>query len=208
MRTKRRVVYWLYKKAKEVLEQTGAAMVHPFNDPNVIAGQGTIVLELLSQVNDLDAIIIPVGGGGMLTGCSIAAKSLNPHIKIFAVEPEATDDTLKSFKTKQRHSNELGRTSVADGLAADLGEIAFESMLKYVDDVFTVSEREIIQATEIIWKRLKQCIEPSAGVGVGVALFNKEFQERIKKEKIQRIGVILCGGNVDIIKMAKLFSEL
>lgn len=208
MRTKRRVVYWLYKKAKEVLEQTGAAMVHPFNDPNVIAGQGTIVLELLSQVNDLDAIIIPVGGGGMLTGCSIAAKSLNPRIKIFAVEPEATDDTLKSFKTKQRHSNELGRTSVADGLAADLGEIAFESMLKYVDDVFTVSEREIIQATEIIWKRLKQCIEPSAGVGVGVALFNKEFQERIKKEKIQRIGVILCGGNVDIIKMAKLFSEL
>lgn len=208
MRTKRRVVYWLYKKAKEVLEQTGAAMIHPFNDPNVIAGQGTIVLELLSQVNDLDAIIIPVGGGGMLTGCSIAAKSLNPHIKIFAVEPEATDDTLKSFKTKQRHSNELGRTSVADGLAADLGEIAFESMLKYVDDVFTVSEREIIQATEIIWKRLKQCIEPSAGVGVGVALFNKEFQERIKKEKIQRIGVILCGGNVDIIKMAKLFSEL
>lgn len=191
-----------------MLEQTGAAMVHPFNDPNVIAGQGTIVLELLSQVNDLDAIIIPVGGGGMLTGCSIAAKSLNPHIKIFAVEPEATDDTLKSFKTKQRHSNELGRTSVADGLAADLGEIAFESMLKYVDDVFTVSEREIIQATEIIWKRLKQCIEPSAGVGVGVALFNKEFQERIKKEKIQRIGVILCGGNVDIIKMAKLFSEL
>lgn len=173
----------------------------------MIAGQGTIALELLSQVEDLDAIVIPVGGGGMLTGCAVAAKSLNPNIKVFAAEPAAVDDCYQSFKTQKRSSNPVTTTSVADGLLTDLGDIAYASIQKYVDDVFTVTEKEIIQATQFVWERLKQCIEPSAGVGVAVTLYNQEFQEKIKEHNLKRIGIILCGGNVDISKVVDLFQK-
>ncbi|EIE77707.1 hypothetical protein G6F46_004764 [Rhizopus delemar] len=193
--------------ADELLKETGGTFVHPFNNPKVIAGQGTIALELLSQVEDLDAIVVPVGGGGMLTGCAVAAKSLNPNIKIFAAEPAAVDDCYQTFKTQQRSSNPVTATSVADGLLTNLGDIAYASIQKYVDDVFTVTEKEIIQATQFVWERLKQCIEPSAGVGVAVTLYNQEFQEKIKEHNIKRIGIILCGGNVDISKVVDLFQK-
>jgi threonine dehydratase len=188
------------------MKKTGAAFIHPFNNPNVIAGQGTIVLELISQVKDLDAIIVPVGGGGMLTGCSIAAKSLNPDIKIFAAEPEAVNDCYRSFKEKERLTNEVS-LSVADGLLTNLGDIAFAEIHKHVDDVFTVTEKEIINTMELIWGRMKLCIEASAAVGVAVALHNKDFKEAVKKHNIKRVGVILCGGNVDIIEAVELFKK-
>lgn len=188
------------------MKETGAAFVHPFNNANVIAGQGTIVLELISQVKDLDAIIVPVGGGGMLTGCSIAAKSLNPSIKVFAAEPDAVNDCYRSFKKNERLTNEVS-LSVADGLLTNLGDIAYSEIHKHVDDVFTVTEKEIINTMELIWGRMKLCVEPSAAVGVAVALCNKEFKEAVKKHNIKRIGVILCGGNVDIINAAELFKK-
>lgn len=164
------------------------------------------MLELLSQVRDLDAIIVPVGGGGMLTGCSIAAKSLNPTIKVFAAEPVAVNDCYRSFKSNERLTNEFS-LSVADGLLTNLGDIAYSEIHKHVDDVFIVSEKEIINTMELIWGRMKLCIEASAAVGVAVALYNKDFQEAVKKYGIKRIGIILCGGNVDIMDATELFQK-
>ncbi|KAK4516410.1 uncharacterized protein ATC70_011382 [Mucor velutinosus] len=194
------------KTAEEVRLKTNATLIHPFNNPNVIAGQGTIALELLSQVKDLDAILIPVGGGGMLTGMSIAAKALKPGIKVFAAEPAAVDDTYRSFTNKERATNEIAK-SVADGLLTNLGDIAFSEIHKNVDGVYTVSEKEIIRAMELVWGRMKLCIEASAAVGVAVALYNQDFKEIVKKESIQRIGVVLCGGNVDLVKATELFQK-
>lgn len=190
-----------------LLEKTGGTFIHPFNNPKVIAGQGTIALELLEQVKDLDAIIVPVGGGGMLTGCAIAAKSLNPKIKVFAAEPSAVDDCYQTFKTHKRSRNELKTTSVADGLLTDLGDLAYAAVHKYVDDVFTVTEQEIIRATRIVWERAKLFIEPSAGVGVGVTLYNQDFQAKAKELDIKRVGIVLCGGNVDIDSVTELFQK-
>ncbi|KAL9551399.1 hypothetical protein MBANPS3_004274 [Mucor bainieri] len=194
------------KTAEEVRSKTNATLIHPFNNPNVIAGQGTIALELLSQVKDLDAMLIPVGGGGMLTGMSIAAKALKPGIKVFAAEPAAVDDTYRSFTNKERATNEVAK-SVADGLLTNLGDIAFSEIHKNVDGVFTVSEKEIVHAMELVWGRMKLCIEASAAVGVAVSLYNKEFKGIVKKEGIKRIGVVLCGGNVDLVKATELFQK-
>ncbi|KAI8967688.1 tryptophan synthase beta subunit-like PLP-dependent enzyme [Mycotypha africana] len=192
--------------AQKVVLEKGATLIHPFNDPNVIAGQGTIAVELLSQVKDLDALIIPVGGGGMLTGCSIAAKSLCPSLRIFAAEPEAVNDCYRSFKNKHQETNEKA-ISVADGLLTNLGDIAYSNIHQYVDDVFTVSEKQIINTMELVWERMKLCIEPSAAVGVAVAIHNKEFKDTLKRLHIQRIGVILCGGNVDVLQATALFEQ-
>ncbi|KAI8881276.1 tryptophan synthase beta subunit-like PLP-dependent enzyme [Backusella circina FSU 941] len=193
------------RTANEVIERTGAAFIHPYNNPDVIAGQGTIVLELLSQVNDLDAIIIPVGGGGMLTGCTVAAKSLKPDIKVFAAEPELVNDCYRSFKNKEHSTNPQGTRSVADGLLTNLGELAFKN-IQNIDDVFTVSEQDIIRSMKLIWSRMKLCIEPSAAVGVAVAL-SDEFQKTAKEQGLKRIGVVLCGGNVDIGTAIELFNK-
>ena len=188
------------------MNKTGGAFIHPFNNPHVIAGQGTIALELLSQIKDLDAIIVPVGGGGMLTGCAIAAKSLKPGIKVFAAEPDAVNDCYRSFKKNERLTNQAS-LSVADGLLTNLGDIAYENIHKHVDDVFTVTEKEIINTMELIWSRMKLCIEASAAVGAAVVLCNKDFQEVAKKNKIKRVGIILCGGNVDIADATALFEK-
>ncbi|KAL7318836.1 hypothetical protein PS15m_002030 [Mucor circinelloides] len=192
--------------AEKVRSETNATLIHPFNNPNVIAGQGTIALELLSQVKDIDAILIPVGGGGMLTGMSIAAKALKPGIKVFAAEPAAVDDTYRTFKNKERATNEVAK-SVADGLLTNIGDIAYSEIHKNVDDVFTVSEKEIVHAMELVWSRMKLCIEASAAVGVAVALYNKDFKDIVKKHSIKRIGVVLCGGNVDLLKATELFQQ-
>jgi threonine dehydratase/serine racemase len=154
----------------------------------------------------LDAIIVPVGGGGMLTGCAIAAKSLKPGIKVFAAEPSLVDDCYRTFKNKERLVNESS-VSVADGLLTNIGDIAYSKIHQHIDDVFTVTEKEIINTMELIWGRMKLCIEASAAVGVAVTLHNKDFQETVKKQGIKRIGIILCGGNVDIIKATELFQK-
>lgn len=188
------------------MQETGATFISSHNNPNVIAGQGTIALELLSQVEGLDAIIVPVGGGGMLTGCSIAAKALNPNIKVYAAEPEAVNDCYRSFKNKKLVTNDVAK-SVAEGLLTNLGEIAYSEIHNNVDDVFTVSEKEIINAMEIIWGRMKLCTEASSAVGLAVILYNKQFQEVIKRDGVKRIGIVLSGGNVDIVNATHLFQK-
>ncbi|KAG0174923.1 hypothetical protein DFQ28_003652 [Apophysomyces sp. BC1034] len=198
------------KKAKEIAEETGATFIHPFNNVHVIAGQGTMALEFISQTDEqgtpLDAIMTPAGGGGMLSGCSIAAKALNPRIKVFAAEPEIVDDTFRSYSTRTRQSNPSGQSSIADGLAGNIGDITFPLVLANVDGVFTVTEAHIVKAMQLVWTRMKLCIEPSAAVPLAVALFNADFHERVRKEGIHKIGIVFSGGNVNHAHAVKLFE--
>ncbi|KAI8886073.1 tryptophan synthase beta subunit-like PLP-dependent enzyme, partial [Backusella circina FSU 941] len=195
------------RMAQKIKQETGASFIHPFDNMNVMAGQGTIALELLSQVTELDALIIPVGGGGLLTGCTVAARGLNPAIKVFAAEPELVNDCYRSFHEKRRVNNsENGTLSVADGLLTNLGELAL-SQLDNIDDIFTVSEQEIVTAMKLVWERMKLCIEPSAAVALAVALYNKQFQSIAKEQGIKRIGIIFSGGNVDITAAIDLFNR-
>ncbi|KAI8341550.1 tryptophan synthase beta subunit-like PLP-dependent enzyme [Blakeslea trispora] len=192
--------------AEKIRAETNAAFIHPFNNPHVIAGQGTMMVELLSQVADLDAVVVPVGGGGMLTGCSIAAKAINPNIKVYAAEPCEVNDCYRTFKSHERLTN-VKAVSVADGLLTNLGDMAYANIHKHVDDVFTVTEKEIINTMELIWGRLKLCVEASAAVSAAVTIHNKDFKERIKQDGVKRIGIVLSGGNVDLVEATKLFEK-
>ncbi|KAI8148361.1 tryptophan synthase beta subunit-like PLP-dependent enzyme [Fennellomyces sp. T-0311] len=194
--------------ARRVTEETGATFVHPFNNPNVIAGQGTIALELHEQTPQrLDALVVPVGGGGMLTGCSIASKALSPQTRVFAAEPQAVNDAYQSYYGQERIKNAAGARSVADGLLTNLGDTAYHDLQKNIQGVFAVTEQEIIRAMELVWGRMKLCIEPSAAVGVAVILYNKEFHKRCKEDELTRLGVVLCGGNVDVARVGALFGQ-
>jgi len=176
--------------------KTGATFIHPSNDPDVIAGQGTIALELLSQVDDLDALIVPVGGGGMLSGITLAARELKPGIRIFAAEPLGADDAARS-KAAGQLIPQTAPDTVADGLRTSLGENTWPIVRDLVEEVIVVEEDAILQATRMIWERMKLVIEPSAGVGVAVAL-SDHFRAL---QGIDRVGVVLCGGNVDLDRL-------
>lgn len=166
-------------------------VIPPYDDERVICGQGTAALEILEQVSDLDAIIVPVGGGGLLSGTSIVMKALCPQVKIYGAEPEMADDAHRSFHSGERVLAHEPQT-IAEGLQTVLGEKNFEIIKKNVDDILLVSEAEIIEAMRLIWIRLKQVVEPSSSVALAAVLKNRNlFAAR-------RIGVILTGGNVDL----------
>jgi threonine dehydratase len=175
----------------QVLAETGATMIHPFEDVRVIAGQGTVVLELLEQAPDLEVILCPVGGGGLLAGTAIAAKSIRPAIKIIAVEPATAGDAAASFQAGQRTPWSKLET-VADGLRTNIGEPNFEVMQRHVAAVATVSEAAIIAAMRTIWETMKILIEPSAAVPFAA------IQEGKVAVSGERVGIILTGGNVDL----------
>jgi threonine dehydratase len=177
--------------AAQLQRDTGATLIHPYDDANVIAGQGTAALELLGVYSDLDAIIVPVGGGGLLSGTALAAKGLNPKIKIYGAEPSGADDAARSFHSGTRLPMPNPQT-IADGLRTALGEIPFAIIRSQVDDIVTVSEAEIIDAMKFVWSVLKVVIEPSAAVPVA-ALLNASLPLTGK-----RVGIILSGGNVDL----------
>lgn len=179
---------------RRVYEQTGANVVHPYNDERVIAGQGTAALELLEDVPDLDVIITPVGGGGLLSGTSIAATETKRGIRVIAGEPENADDAYRSIQAGQIIPSVNPKTS-ADGLLTSLGQITFPIIQARVEQIVTVSEQGIITAMKFIWERAKIVIEPSAAVAVGV-LWEKKIDVRDLK-----VGVILSGGNVDLGKL-------
>jgi threonine dehydratase len=176
-----------------VLAQTNAIEIHPYNNPLVIAGQGTATLELLGEVPDLDMILAPVGGGGLLSGTAIAAAAMSPHSRIFGVEPKNANDAYCSFYSG-RFVPSVNPQTIADGLLTSLGAMSFAIIQKYVHDIVTVEESEIISAMRIVWERMKIIIEPSSAVPVAVLLRNRN---RIHT-KGQRIGIILSGGNVDL----------
>jgi threonine dehydratase len=178
-----------------VAAQTGATIVHPFDDLRVAAGQGTATIELLEEEPDLDVILCPVGGGGLLSGTAVAAKALKPGIKVIGVEPSRGDDVAQSFRARRRNSNPTPAT-IADGLRTNCtGEKNFPIIQRYVDDVVTVSEESIVTAMRTIWEALHIVIEPSAAVPYAAILEGKV------PAKDRRIGLIVTGGNADLDKL-------
>ncbi|KAJ3191357.1 hypothetical protein HK101_007841 [Irineochytrium annulatum] len=194
--------------AEAVRKETGATFVHPYNNPKVMAGQGTTMLEFVRQAADLlaplDAVIIPASGGGLLSGCCVAAKHLNPSLRIFAAEPQVADDLHRSIHSDATgarvrmtsHPNGPPR-SMADGLLAVTGELPWPIIRDNVEGVFVVTEAQIAQAMKLVWERMKVIVEPSGCVGVAVALFSEEFKQ---VKGIKNLGVVFSGGNLDVLK--------
>ena len=178
-----------------VAAQTGATIVHPFDDLRVAAGQGTATLELLDEVPDLDTILCPVGGGGLLCGTAVAAKALRPGICVIGVEPALADDVAQSFRAGRRISIPTPAT-IADGLRTNCtGEKNFPIIQRYVDEIVTVSEEGIVAAMREVWEKLRIVIEPSAAVPFAA------IREGRLPVNGRRIGIILTGGNVDLASL-------
>ncbi len=174
-----------------LVAEHGVHVVHPFNDARVIAGQGTAMLELLEQVPELDAIVVPVGGGGLLAGTAIAAKSINPDIEVIASEPAGADDAFRSFGLGELQP-QTNPDTIADGLRTSLGELNFDIIRSHVDTIVTAPDSTIIEAMRLQWSRLKQVVEPSGAVSFAALL---EHPERFRG---RRVGVLISGGNVDL----------
>ena len=175
----------------DIAAKTGASPLHPSNQDEVILGNSTIAIELFDQVSDLQRIIVPVGGGGMLAGVSLACEAFSPNCEVIGAEPIAVDDAKRSLHLGRIVKNETSDT-IADGLRTHLGDRNFPIIQRVVKRIITVEEEEIVDAMKLVWERMKIVIEPSAGVGVAVALREKELVSQGKT------GVIICGGNVDL----------
>lgn len=180
--------------AAAVMQQTGAHLVHPYNDVRVMAGQGTAALELLEEVPDLDFILTPVSGGGLLSGTAIAAKSLRPSIRVIGAEPRNADDTFRSLAA-QRIEPVSANETMADGLRASLSPLTFSVLRKLVDQVSLVTEEEIASTMLLLWERMKLVVEPSGAVAAAPALLRRIGAEG------KKIGIILSGGNLDLHKL-------
>lgn len=178
----------------EVVAKSGADFVHPYNDPRVIAGQATCSKELLGQVENLDAVVAPIGGGGMISGTCLTLSTLAPNIKIYAAEPLNADDAARSFKAGYIIADDAPNT-VADGLKVPLKDLTWHFVSNFVSDIFTATEAEIVAAMKLTWLRMKIVIEPSSAVALAVILKNPDVF------KGQRIGIIFTGGNVDLDKL-------
>lgn len=175
----------------QVVAETGAEVVHPYNDGRVIAGQGTAALELLADAPDLDVIIAPVGGGGLLSGVALATKVLSPHVRVIAGEPAGADDAFRSLAAGQIVPSVAPQT-IADGLLTSLGTLTFPIIREHVEQIVTVSEAAIIAAMRFLWERAKLVVEPSGVTPVAVL-----WEGKIDLRGL-RVGVILSGGNVDL----------
>lgn len=178
----------------DVVAGTGADFVHPYNDPRVIAGQATCSKELFSQVKNLDTVVAPIGGGGMISGTCLTLSNIAPHIKIYAAEPLNADDAARSFKAGYIIADDAPNT-VADGLKVPLKDLTWHFVQHYVTDILTATEDEIIAAMKLIWARMKIVVEPSSAVTLAIILKNPQVFRG------KRIGVILTGGNVDLDKL-------
>jgi threonine dehydratase len=178
----------------EVVAETGAEFVHPYNDLRVITGQATCSRELMEQVEGLTSVVAPIGGGGMVSGTCLTLSTIAPQVKIYAAEPEQADDAYRSFKADYIIADDAPET-VADGLKVPLKENTWHYVQNHVTDILTASEEEIVEAMKLIWKRMKIVMEPSSAVPLATILKNKELFAG------QRIGVIITGGNVDLDKL-------
>jgi threonine dehydratase len=178
----------------QVIAATGATEVHPYNNELVIAGQGTAALELFSEVPELDVVIVPVGGGGLLSGTALAAAGVSPRTRVLAAEPERADDAYRSLAAGKIIPSDNPQT-IADGLLTSLGELTFPIIQQHVAGIWTVSEEAIVSAMRFVWERAKIIIEPSAAVPVAAV------REGKVKLAGMRIGIILSGGNVDLDRL-------
>ena len=181
-----------------VVAKTGAKEIHPFNNYAVIAGQATAAKELIEEVQDLDYLIAPVGGGGLLSGTALAAKYFSPLTQVIAGEPTGADDAYRSMRSG--HIEISQADTIADGLLTSLGSKTFPIIQENVKEIITVTDSEIIAALRQIWERLKIVIEPSCAVPFAAALKSGE------KLKGKRVGIILSGGNVDLEKVCSFFT--
>jgi len=181
--------------AQRLLDETGATFVHPYNDYRVIAGQATAALELLEEVPDLDLVLAPVGGGGLLSGTALTVSSLSPATRIVAAEPAGADDAYRSLK-EGRIIPSINPKTVADGLLTSLGDRTFPIIRKHVDGIVLVEDREILSAMRHVWERMKIIIEPSSAVPVAALL-----EHKVSDAAGKRVGVILSGGNVELDRL-------
>jgi threonine dehydratase len=176
---------------EQVIAKTGAEFIHPYNDVRIIAGQATCAKELLEEIDDLDIVMAPVGGGGLLSGTALAVTYWSSNTKVIAAEPEGADDAARSFRSDTIVPS-VNPVTIADGLLTSLGSVTFPIIKKYVDDILTVSEDNIALAMRHTMERLKIVVEPSGAVPLGAILQHaKQFRGR-------RVGVIISGGNVDL----------
>ena len=181
---------------EEIAKKTGATAIHPFNNPDVIAGQGTAALELIEDTEDLDAVIAPIGGGGLMSGTCVTTHSLLPNAKLYGAEPKGADDAYRSLKEGRMLPQENPDT-ICDGLLTSLGDNTWNILKDHLDAIYTVTDDEIIKAMRLIWERMKIIIEPSCATPVAVVL-SDEFKAL---KGMQNIGIILTGGNVDLSKL-------
>ncbi len=184
----------------EVVAESGAEFVHPYNDPRVIAGQGTCSKELVEDIADLDAVVAPIGGGGMISGSCLTLSNISPDTRVYAAEPLNADDACRSFKAGHIIADDAPQT-VADGLKVPLKELTWHFVSNHVEDILLATEQEIIDAMYLTWQRMKIVIEPSCAVPLAVILKNRAVFEG------KRIGVIITGGNVDLNKLPWLQSQ-
>jgi threonine dehydratase len=185
---------------QEILQKTGAYFIHPFNDEEVITGQATAAKELIEDTPDLDIIITPVGGGGLLSGTALAAHFLDPRIVVYAGEPEGAADAIRSIRSGKIEKAPYINT-IADGLLTTLGNITFPIIQQYVSDIFTVNDEEIIAAMRLMYERLKIVAEPSCAVPLAAILKHPETFSG------KRTGIIVSGGNVDLLKLSGWLSQ-
>jgi threonine dehydratase len=183
----------------DVISKTGATEIHPFNNYHVITGQATASKELFEEVNDLDYLLAPVGGGGLLSGTLLAAKYFSPKTKVIAGEPEGADDAYRSMQSGKIEPSQSN--TIADGLLTTLGDKTFLIIKENVDRVITVNDAEIVSAMRLVWERMKIIIEPSAAVTFAALLKDKG------SFKGKKVGIIISGGNVDLEKALKLFTK-
>ncbi|MGH8215742.1 MAG: pyridoxal-phosphate dependent enzyme [Rhodanobacteraceae bacterium] len=175
----------------KVQRETGATLVHPYADARVIAGQGTVVLELLQQVSDLDVVVAPVGGGGLISGCAIALRALLPRCGVVGAEPAGADDAFRSLQRGQRVTDVVPDT-ICDGLRATIGAPDFTLLQEHHVEVVPVADRDTLAAMRLLWSELKQTVEPSSAIVLAAVLARRE------RFAGKRVGLVLTGGNVDL----------
>ena len=179
---------------KKLLNKTGSVLIHPYNDANIIAGQGTTAKELLEDIPDLDIIISPVSGGGLLGGTLIFSKKINSKICVYGAEPNEANDAYRSLQHGEIQTNKTTNT-ICDGLRAQIGNLTFPIIKEKVDGIITVSENDIIQAMRMVWERMKIIVEPSCSITLAAIIKRKKFMQG------KKIGLIMSGGNVDLSQL-------
>ena len=178
--------------ANSVLERTGATFIHPFDNPNVIAGQGTAAKEMIEECENLDAVLSPIGGGGLMSGTCISTRHLLPNALIFGTEPEGADDAARSLESGE-YVPQTGPDTICDGLLTSMGEITWPIIKSHVEEVIRVSDDEVLDAMTLIHQSFGMIVEPSGAISLA-AVMKEEFRA---KKGLGSIGIILCGGNVD-----------
>ncbi|MCJ7651777.1 MAG: threonine/serine dehydratase, partial [Candidatus Lokiarchaeota archaeon] len=178
-------------------------LIHPYDDYHVIYGGGTTALEFINQIGTLDLLLVPIGGGGLISGCSIAAKGYDPRIKIIGVEPKNADDAYQSFKQGKRIPV-VNPNTIADGLRTSVGEKTFPIIQDLVDEIITVTEEQIIDAMRFYWERMKLVVEPSGAVPLAGLLYGDIEPSLIKNKKI---GLIISGGNIDLSNFFNMIKQ-